>query len=432
MIFKRFKLLLNRDIFKATSIYTLSGILTKAIPFLLLPVFTHYLSASDYGIISLVSSSILALIPFINLGITDLITIESKKRERENYKIFEGTALTASLVFCLLTSVLAILFTKYFSQLSTLPAICVLLIPVLTYFNFCNDLLVTVVRNDEKRVLYVVLNVLKTSIELGLAIILIVWFKMQWMGRIDGMLLTGTVFTFFLFYYVFKNKGLRLNLNINNLRSIAKFGVATIPLYFMIFSLYNADKFMISKILDSKEKVGLYTIAFQIGYMINVFETAFYTAFLPKLYDWLKENSIASKIKIVKSIYISTSFMIFAGIGLYIFSPLLYRFFIDAKYNSSISLLPYFIISFVLWNVFASLLPIIFYFKKTNYLFYINTATISINLVSLYFFTKWFGLVGACYSNILSFSFLIFFISFFSNKTYRLPWLYFFSTSKSA
>jgi O-antigen/teichoic acid export membrane protein len=422
---KKIKLLFQQDLFKAVSIYTFSGILTKAIPFLLLPVFTHYLSTSDYGIISLVSSSTLALIPFINLGITDLITIEYKKQKKENYIIFQGTALTVSFLFCLFTMLLSVLFTNFFSELSTLPALCVLLIPVLTYFNFCNDFLTTIVRNYDKRIFYLILNVLRTSLELGSAIVLIVWFKMHWMGRINGMLLTGILLTGFLFYYVFRKKELKLNINIKNIQSIVKFGLPTIPLYFMIFTLYNADKFMISKILNNKEQVGLYTIAFQIGYIIQVFVTAYITAFLPKLYDWIRENTLVSKIKIVKSIYLSTASILMIGVGLYFFSPLLYRVFIDVKYTSSIYLLPYFIICFVIWNVFVNLLPIIFYFRKNNYLYYINIATIIVSLASLYFFIKHFGLIGACYSNILSFSFLVLIIGILANKTYRLPWMYF-------
>src|SRR6266542_5620341 len=127
-LLSRIRILLKRDIFRAVSVYTFSGILTKAIPFLLLPVFTHYLSTSDYGIISLVSSSILALIPFINLGINDLITIEFKKRVKENYLFFQGTALSVSFLFCLFSMLLAVLFTKYFSQFTTLPLLCIFLI----------------------------------------------------------------------------------------------------------------------------------------------------------------------------------------------------------------------------------------------------------------------------------------------------------------
>lgn len=429
ILLSRIKLLLNRDLFRAVSVYTMSGILTKAIPFLLLPVFTHYLSTSDYGIISLISSSVLALIPFINLGINDLITIEYKKREKADYKFFQGTALTVSFLFSLFWMLFAVLFTKYFSRLTTLPAIGILLVPLLTYLSFCNDFLLIVVRNEDKRFMYLVLNVLKTTIELGAAIILIVLFRMQWMGRIDGMLFSGILFCLFLLFFLWRNGGIKFNVNLNNIKAIIKFGLPTIPLYFMIFSLYNADKFMLSKILNSKEQVGLYAIAFQIAYIINVFITALYTAFLPKLYDWIKEDSFQSKLKMVKSIYYSTGLLFLAAAALYIFSPLLYHIFIDEKYWSSMYLLPYFLLCFVIWNVFAILLPVIFYFKKTNYLYYINLATIVVNLSSLYFFIKAFGVIGACYANVLSFCFLIFLTVVFANKTFSLPWLYLFSSS---
>ncbi len=422
---EKIKLLIGHDLFKAVGVYTVSGILTKAIPFLLLPVFTHFLSTSDYGIISLISSSILALMPFINLGMIDLTTIEYKKQKKEKYIDFQGTVLTISFLFCVFIMVLAVLFSRFFSQVSTLPMLGVLLVPILTYFGFCNDLLATIIRNDDKRKLFVILNVSRTIIESSLAVILIVVFKMQWQGRVDSIFITGIILAFFLFYYIYKKREMKLNLDIENIKSIIKFGLPTIPLYFMIFTLYNADKFMISKISNSKEGVGLYTVAFQIAYIIQIFVTAFNTAFIPKLYDWIKEDSQASKIRIVKSIYISTSLIILLGVALYLASPILYHFFIDTKYHDSIRLLPYFIFCFSLWNLFVGLLPIIFYFKKNNYLYIVNGIVISVSLITLYFFVKQFGLVGACFSNILSFCSLILLIAILANKTYRLPWLYF-------
>ncbi|HVT84667.1 MAG TPA: oligosaccharide flippase family protein [Chitinophagaceae bacterium] len=422
---KKFKLLIGHDLFKAVGVYTVSGILTKAIPFLLLPVYTHFLTTSDYGIISLISSSILALMPFINLGMTDLITIEYKKQKSERYLHFQSTVLTISFLFCFFMLVFAVLFSKFFSQLSTLPTIGVLFVPILTYFGFCNDLLATIVRNDDRRKLFLILNVSRTVIESSLAVILIVIFKMQWMGRVDSIFIAGAVFTFFLFYYIFYKRQMKLNLNLENIKSIVKFGLPTIPLYFMIFTLYNADKFVISKISNSKEGVGLYTVAFQIAYIIQIFVTAFNTAFLPKLYDWIKEDSEISKVRIVKVIYISTALIFVLGVALYLLSPILYHFFIDQKYHSSIRLLPYFIFCFVIWNLFVCFLPFIFYFKKNNYLYIVNGIVITISLVSLNFFVKQFGLVGACLSNIFSFSFLIVLIGTLANKTYQLPWLYF-------
>jgi O-antigen/teichoic acid export membrane protein len=429
-MFKRIKYLLSRDLFKAISIYATSGILAKSIPFLLLPVFTHYLSTSDYGIISLISSSILALMPFLNLGMIDQITIEYKKRERTSYIVFLGTTLGLSFLFCLIILLLAISFSNFFSHLSTLPLIGVILIPVLTYFGFSNDLLLTLVRNNDNRKFFLLLNILRTAIESSLAIILIVIFKMQWMGRVNSIFLTGALFASFLIYYIFKKKELYPNLNLENIKAIVRFGLPTIPLYFMIFTLYNADKFLISKILNSKESVGLYAVAFQIAYIIQVFVTAINTAFLPKLYDWIKENSEASKIKIVKTIYISTFFIFLIGFALYLFSPILYHFFIDTKYYSSIRLLPYFIICFAIWNIFICLLPFIYYFRKNNYLYYVNSVVIAVSLTTLYYFIKQFGLIGACFSNILSFSILVILMSVLANRIYRLPWLYFIAAKK--
>ncbi|HIH5998879.1 TPA: lipopolysaccharide biosynthesis protein, partial [Proteus mirabilis] len=56
-------------IFKTASIYVLSNIINAAIPFLLLPVITKYLSQEEYGQAAMFQSLVLGLAAFVGLNI---------------------------------------------------------------------------------------------------------------------------------------------------------------------------------------------------------------------------------------------------------------------------------------------------------------------------------------------------------------------------
>jgi O-antigen/teichoic acid export membrane protein len=407
------------------AIYSLGGIATKAIAFFLLPVFTYYLLPADYGMISLISSATLAVTPFISLGITDIITVEYKKMASKEYYLFQASSVLFPIVLCFLALLLTVLFPSFLSKLSTLPLPVIVAIPLLALFSFTFDFVTTIIRNDNREILFTLVSVSKTVIELSLALILIISFKMGWQGRLISLLTTGLLSGLFLFAYIRQKKQLVLHFTISHIKQIILFGLPTIPTYLMIFVLYNADKFMISQVTGNKEQVGIYSVAYQIAYLLQVFITAIYTAILPKIYDWMNENTTPSRIKIVKAFYGAFGLMIFAGIILLAISPLIYKYFINIKYHSSIGLLPFFIACYVIWTGHMFFIPIIYFLKKNKYLYGISITTIAISLISSYFAITKYGIIGACYSNLISFSFLTALFFVITQRIYRLPWLFF-------
>src|SRR5215472_4030144 len=56
-----------------TAVYGLATALTKAIGFLMLPFYTHYLNPADYGILEILDLSMTLIGMFLNLGLTTAI-----------------------------------------------------------------------------------------------------------------------------------------------------------------------------------------------------------------------------------------------------------------------------------------------------------------------------------------------------------------------
>ena len=63
-------------LFKTFSTYTIIGFLNAGIGFLLLPVLTRYLTPSDYGVISLMNTYVLILMPIVGLSTSSFISVE--------------------------------------------------------------------------------------------------------------------------------------------------------------------------------------------------------------------------------------------------------------------------------------------------------------------------------------------------------------------
>lgn len=80
---------------------------------------------------------------------------------------------------------------------------------------------------------------------------------------------------------------------------------------------------------------GIYTVGYQIGSIINVLATSFNNAYVPWLYEKLKENNKGTKVKIVKFTYIYFIIISIMAIGLGVLAPYALRGFLGKSFEGS-------------------------------------------------------------------------------------------------
>src|SRR5437763_7858501 len=88
-------------LFRTFSIYTIVGFLNAGVGFLLLPVLTRYLTPADYGIISLVNTYVLILMPIVGLCTSSFISVEyynNKITPDEFKRLFSSVRLIPTLL----------------------------------------------------------------------------------------------------------------------------------------------------------------------------------------------------------------------------------------------------------------------------------------------------------------------------------------------
>jgi len=102
----------NKKLAENSFLYTLSGLLTKGVNFLLLPIYTASLTPKDYGIYSLISSFISVAFYFVSLGLESaLIRFYSTfTNSKEKLKRLIGTCIVTIFISSAVFSILCIIF----------------------------------------------------------------------------------------------------------------------------------------------------------------------------------------------------------------------------------------------------------------------------------------------------------------------------------
>lgn len=172
----------------------------------------------------------------------------------------------------------------------------------------------------------------------------------------------------------------------------------------LISVLYTIDLFVVGNIMQDSEKVAMYKTACIIPFALNMVPNSIMTFVYPHIVknrdnkEWLKKN--------VKLLYLANGVLnCVIGIALYIFAPIIVNILFGSRYEGILPLFRILIVSYIisasLRTPAANLFGIL---KKTKTALCVSAGTalisvlISINLVSK------FGVIGATYSSVLTFS----------------------------
>ena len=98
---------------KSILVYTLSNLLSSALPFLLLPFLTFYLSAKDYGILSNLTGFLAIVMPVIGINFVSAFSRQYYKSEM-NIKSYVQTGISIQFGLSLLMSLLFFNFRKLY------------------------------------------------------------------------------------------------------------------------------------------------------------------------------------------------------------------------------------------------------------------------------------------------------------------------------
>ncbi|PKP20985.1 MAG: hypothetical protein CVU05_07755, partial [Bacteroidetes bacterium HGW-Bacteroidetes-21] len=227
--------MLNIKFIKSLSIFTLANVINAAIPFLLLPVLTYYLSPADFGIISMFQVLLTILLPFAGYNSESSVIRYYYEKDKYNYSSFISNALYLILIGALVLvpvffffheEIIRLLFGAEAPKVSEKWLWVMLIIAVSqNIFQVQQNLLQVQYRAVE----YGIYRILKTALELGLSVILIVYVNNTWVSRMEGQFIPALLFMVISLFLLYKNKLLNMKFDWKCMRANLAYGFPLLP-----------------------------------------------------------------------------------------------------------------------------------------------------------------------------------------------------------
>jgi len=401
---------------KNSFIYLGTELLNKAIPFLLLPLLTKYLTPVEYGIYGMYQVIISFLVPFVSMSLDINITRKFFKVDKE-----EMSRVLNSILFILHLNVLFALLIIFFislfyPNLFGIPLDILLLMPLVIFAQTINTFNLTILRNNEKALVYGIFQISITAINFFFAVILLIYFHLSWMSLVYGILIAH--FFISIFSFLSLKKQYKIGFDLYPLKEIYK---VSLPLIFHLLGgsiIFLSDRLFIQQ-MEGLEEVGLYSVGNQFGMITMIVINAIIMAVNPWMFKKLANND---EDLIKKSFYLMLLFLVL-GLIIWRVSLFIFPYVVDKSYLKATDVILWITLGFVARGFYQIFYNVILYEGKTNIFMYITFGAGAINLLLNYYLIKIYGMIGAAQATFIVFVMMFITAFYYANKISSLKWI---------
>jgi O-antigen/teichoic acid export membrane protein len=248
--------------------YGISTVLSRAIGFVMIPIYTRYLSPSDYGVLEILELAMNLLSIIVGVGLADAVARFFYLYETEEGK--SEVVSSALILLSLLTGITGAIGYVYSNSLSIIlfsgaqysDYVRVSLISFV--FSTVLELPLVYIRARERSFSYSTISIARLVVGLGLNIFFLVYMKLGVIGILYSSLISSIVFSGYLLTAVIRETGVRPNWRLQ--WEMAKFGGPLIFVGLGMFLIHFGDRFFLNKAASLAE-VGIYSLGYKFGMM---------------------------------------------------------------------------------------------------------------------------------------------------------------------
>jgi len=409
------------SVIKNSIIYLSSSILSKSIPFLLLPIITRYLSPEEYGTLSIYLIMVSIYSALIGMNIHANISKNFHKVSKDSLSTYIGNILMIlSLTFSIYLS-LTYLMTFYVNSIFSIPSKWLLLIPFISVMMMMNEINITILRNEQRAYMFGIFEVSNTFIKMFLTVLFLTVFSLGWYAQVLGMTIGSMVFFIVGLIYMKKREYISMNVDIEKMKSILHISIPLIPHVLGGIVIIMSDRLFIEHMV-SLEMVGIYSVGYMFGMIVMLFTDAFIKAWSPWFYKSLVHPSNDQKQIIVKYTYFYIISIFIFAIIVSIIGGFVLPYFVDPRFYGAQEFILWIALGYAVRGAYQIYLPYLVHISKTSFLAISTVTAAVINLFLNYFLIKHFGTIGAAYATFIAFLIAALMVFWYQQKNYKMPW----------
>ncbi len=384
-----------KRLFRHGSVYLLGNILNRIGAFLLLPLYTTYLSVSEYGVLEMLYSTvaIISVVFAAGMSHTTLRFYFEFEDQRDR-----NAVITTNLAMIFAFSVLGALAVhtarfglSEFLFDTTSYASAVDLCLIIMVLELSTEVGFAYLRAKEQSQFYVMLSLSRLLLQVSLSIYFVSGLRMGVQGVLLANLASVALGWLVVTGYTLFRCGVSIHLA--KIPVMLRYSVPVAMTAIVGTVTFNSDRFLVKEMM-SLEAVGLYGLALKFALLLTfLVAEPFYRAYGPFRFSIIhQDNARAIQALVVHYLLVGA---IFVGLGISLFTPEVLQLVSSAAYVSAYHYTPILLLGVIVSAMSYCFETGILYKKKTKYIFYISSVDFVVKIGLNLALIPFLGLYGA-------------------------------------
>lgn len=409
-------------ILRASTVYGLANLGIRALNFLLLPVYTRFLSPADYGVIALAETLAAFFAGIISMGFDASI-------QRLYFRYVDdatalGSYIGSALKFALaLQSIFIVLVLAVGPWLQRLIvpsssvayrffAVATITATAMLFFNYR----LVLYQAEHRPWAYAVLAFLSSALTASLCVWLVVFARRGVMGMLGGKLIAAVACL--AVALALAGPSFRTSFHWTYVRESVSVGLPLVPHLLMALGLVTADRFILAHYRDLRE-VGLYTVAYTLGMIMSLITMSLNQAWAPVYYEVANRGEGGTPIlsKMCSGLMIGLAAI--ACFGALIAEPFVARF-LDHRYMAAGRLVPWIIGAYLAHSLFSMFGLACMQARRTKLIMASSFVGLTVNTILNFALIPHWGMYGAAYATVVGYIAEAIVMYVLAQQSYRL------------
>ena len=398
--------------------YTAASILSKLIAVALLPLYTRFLSPSDYGAAEVMFAAVVSASIVFRFGVIEAL-LRFYYKDDEDPRRVVSTSFAALFWLSSLAALVALPFAGPISEAllaeeaADLARISIGGLWVLTMFEY----LLTLFRLEERARAFFVTTTLNVLATVAVTVVLVVGEDEGARGLLLGSYATGAVFCLGLI--AIHRRRLSLWVDRALLRRLLRFGLPTMPAELSLYGLNFVDRIIITRTLGLAE-AGLYSLAVKFAQAVNVLVRGFQLAWPPLAYSIRDDDEARRAYALTVTWFVAVC--AFVVTGMWLFSRWIVRALAAPEFFPSYEAVGLIATGVTLYALYMVLLVILGRTGRTEFNLPATVAALVANVALNLALVPPLGIVGAGLALVASYLVVVALMYAFTQRLFPVPY----------
>lgn len=412
------------SLLKNTIIYSLGRVLPQAVNFILLPIYSEYLSPTQYGIIeSMVVFSTILTVIFSFATERSMFRIYYDYKDEKERKKFVGN--TTILITISATFFLGLIFllhkpiSKIYSEIPFNPYfLYAILTAYATTFAYIPQTLFQV---KEKAFAFFIISIIVFLLEILLTIHFVIIIKEEALGLLKAKLIANVLMLPLYLYIIKRESSFQIDRAI--IKNIFLFSLPMMPILLTSWVMNMSNRIFIENYFTLQE-VGIFSMASKLSSVVTILLGALFTAYNPMFYRLASnEDQLMAKNKIQELNQLLVGAILMVSFVVVLFSKEVV-FILNSRYQEAVLYIPILVLANAV-NYLAGIYSLMIYQnKKSGIIMYIYIIGAIFSIIFNYILVPQFGAFGASWVNVIASLMILLLSIHYAKKNYYIPLQY--------